>query len=155
MFYPFSKAKEALALYRDFATSIPDEVNTVAALMNSPEEDPLAAIVVCYNGSIEAGEKVLRPLRTFGPPLVDEVTPTPYCKVQTLFDEAFVRSRRYYFKSNFTRNISDEAIATLVANTFAACLTPLAHEADKTAAKCGCRGSTISKDRLHTPNGNS
>jgi FAD/FMN-containing dehydrogenase len=124
VFYPFSKAKEALALYRDFATSIPDEVNTVAALMNSPEGDPLAAIVVCYNGSIEAGEKVLRPLRTFGPPLVDEVTPTPYCKVQTLFDGAFVRSRRYYFKSNFTRNISDEAIATLV-ERFANAPSPL------------------------------
>jgi FAD binding domain/Berberine and berberine like len=112
--YPFAKAKEALALYRDFATSIPDELNTVAALMNSPDGDPLAAVVVCYNGSVEAGERVLRPLRTFGPPLADEVAPMPYCKVQTLFDEAFIRGRRYYFKSNFTRSISDAAIATLV-----------------------------------------
>jgi FAD binding domain/Berberine and berberine like len=112
--YPFAKAKEALALYRDFATSIPDELNTVAALMNSPDGDPLAAVVVCYNGSVEAGERVLRPLRTFGPPLADDVAPMPYCKVQTLFDEAFIRGRRYYFKSNFTRSISDAAIATLV-----------------------------------------
>jgi hypothetical protein len=122
--YPFAKAKEALALYRDFATSIPDEVNTIAALMNSPDGDPLAAIVVCYNGSIEAGEKVLRPLRSFGPPLADEVAPMPYCKAQTLFDEAFLRRRRYYFKSNFTRNISDEAIATLVEH-FATSPSPL------------------------------
>jgi FAD/FMN-containing dehydrogenase len=114
VFYPFAKAKEALALYRDFATSIPDELNTVAALMNSPDRDPLAAVVVCYNGSVEAGERVLRPLRTFGPPLADEVAPMPYCRVQTLFDEAFIRGRRYYFKSNFTRSISDAAIATLV-----------------------------------------
>jgi FAD/FMN-containing dehydrogenase len=124
VFYPFAKAKEALALYRDFATSIPEEVNTVAALMNSPDGDPLAAVVVCYNGSVEAGEKVLRPLRSFGPPLADEVAPTPYCKVQTLFDEAFVRGRRYYFKSNFTRNISDDAIATLV-ERFATAPSPL------------------------------
>jgi hypothetical protein len=40
--------------------------------------------------------------------------PTPYCKVQTLFDEAFIRGRRYYFKSNFTRRIGDEMIDTLV-----------------------------------------
>jgi len=112
--YPFAKAKEALALYRDFATSIPDEANTVAALMNSPDGDPLAAIVVCYNGSLEAGERVLQPLRSFGPPVADEVAPTPYCKAQTFFDEAFVRGRRYYFKSNFIQTISDEAIATLV-----------------------------------------
>ena len=112
--YPFARAKEALALYRDFATSTPDEVNTVAALMTSPDGDPLAAIVVCYNGSLEAGEKALLPIRSFGPPLADEVAPIPYRKVQTLLDEAFVRGRRYYFKSNFTRRISDEVIAVLV-----------------------------------------
>lgn len=38
----------------------------------------------------------------------------PYRQLQTLFDEAFARGRRYYFKSNFTRAISDDAIATLV-----------------------------------------
>jgi FAD/FMN-containing dehydrogenase len=112
--YPFAKAKEALALYRDFAVSIPDEVNTLGALLTSPDGNPVAAIAVCYNGNPEAGEKVLRPVRALGPPLADEIAPTPYCKIQTLFDEAFIRGRRYYFKSNFTRRISDEMIDTLV-----------------------------------------
>jgi FAD/FMN-containing dehydrogenase len=112
--YPFAKAQQALQLYRDFATSIPDEVNTIAALMNSPEGDPLAAVVLSYNGSIEAGEKVFQPLRSFGPPVADLVAPMPYRQLQTLFDEAFARGRRYYFKSNFTCSISDDAIATLV-----------------------------------------
>jgi FAD/FMN-containing dehydrogenase len=122
--YPFALAKETLALYRDFATSTPDEVNTVAALMHSPDGDPLAAIVVCYNGSPDAGEKVLRPIRSFGPPLADEVAQIPYRKVQTLLDDAFVRGRRYYFKSNFTRSISNEAIAVLVEH-FASAPSPL------------------------------
>jgi FAD/FMN-containing dehydrogenase len=112
--YPFTEAQQALQLYRDFATSAPDEVNTIAALMNSPEGDPLAAIVLAYNGSIEAAEKVFQPLRSFGPPVADLVAPMPYRQLQTLFDEAFARGRRYYFKSNFTRSISDEAIASLV-----------------------------------------
>ena len=73
MLYPFARAKETLALYRDFATSTPDEVNTVAALMHSPDGDPLAATAICYNGSPEAGERVLRPIRSFGPPLADEL----------------------------------------------------------------------------------
>jgi hypothetical protein len=38
------------------------------------------------------------PIRTFGPPVADEVAPTPYCKVQTLFEEAFIRGRRYSLK---------------------------------------------------------
>jgi len=112
--YPFAQAQQALQLYRDFATSIPDEVNTIAALMTSPEGDPLAAVVLSYNGSIDAGEKVFQPLRGFGVPVADLVAPMPYRQLQTLFDDAFARGRRYYFKSNFTRAISDDAIATLV-----------------------------------------
>jgi FAD/FMN-containing dehydrogenase len=112
--YPFAQAQQALQLYRDFATSIPDEVNTIAALMNSPEGDPLAAVVLSYIGSIDSGEKVFQPLRGFGVPVADLVAPMPYRQLQTLFDEAFARGRRYYFKSNFTRSISDDAIATLL-----------------------------------------
>jgi hypothetical protein len=48
---------------------------------------------------------------------------------------------------------AEELVA--VANTLAACLTPLAHEADKTAAKCESPSLTMSKGRLHKPNGNS
>jgi FAD/FMN-containing dehydrogenase len=112
--YPFSKAKEALTLYRDFATSIPDEVNTIGGLLASPEGEPVAAIAVCYNGSLEAGEKVLRPVRTFGPPLADHISPVSYRQVQTLLDAATVRGRRYYMKSNMMQGISDGAIDTLV-----------------------------------------
>src|SRR5215813_6516574 len=112
--YPFTKAKEALTFYRDFATAIPDEVNTIGALLTSPDGVPVVAIGVCYNGDLAAGERVLRPLRAFGPPLADEIRPTAYCQVQTLFDAAFVRGQRYYFKSNFMQRISDGAIDTLV-----------------------------------------
>jgi hypothetical protein len=46
------------------------------------------------------------PIRTSGPPVADEVAPTPY------------------FTSNFTRSISDEAIATPV-ERFATAPSPL------------------------------
>src|SRR5215510_568297 len=112
--YPFTKAKEALIFYRDFATAIPDEVNTIGALLTSPDGVPVVAIGVCYNGDLDAGEQVLRPLRAFGPPLADEIRPMAYCQVQTLFDAAFVRGHRYYFKSNFMQKISDGAIDVLI-----------------------------------------
>jgi FAD/FMN-containing dehydrogenase len=112
--YPFSKAKEALTLYRNFATAIPDEVNTIGGLLTSAEGEPVVAIAVCCNGSFEAGEKVLRPLRAFGPPLADHISTMPYCQVQTLLDAATVRGRRYYMKSNMMQGISDDAIDTLV-----------------------------------------
>jgi FAD/FMN-containing dehydrogenase len=112
--YPFTKAKKVLTLYRDFATAILDEVNTVSVLLTSPAGVPVVAIAVCYNGSLDAGEKVLRPLRAFGPALADVISPMAYCQVQTLFDAAMVRGLRYYFKSNFMQRISDGEIDTLI-----------------------------------------
>jgi hypothetical protein len=79
--YPFTKAKEALTVYRDFATAIPDEVNTIGALLTSPDGVPVAAIGVCYNGDLDAGDQVLRPLRAFGPPLADGIRPMAYTQV--------------------------------------------------------------------------
>src|SRR5712691_7619404 len=66
--YSFTKAKEPPTLYIDFATAIPDEVNTIGGLLTSSDGAPVAVIAVCYHGNIEAGERLLRPLRTFGPP---------------------------------------------------------------------------------------
>ena len=112
--HPFTKAKEALAYYRDFAKAIPDEVNTMGGLLTSPDGDLMAVIAVCYNGSLDAGERVLRPLREFGPPVADQIRPMAYREVQTQLDAAAVRGRRYYFKSSFMRSISDDAIDALI-----------------------------------------
>jgi FAD/FMN-containing dehydrogenase len=122
--HPFAKAKEALAFYRDFARAIPDEVNTMGGLLTSPDGDLVVVIAVCYHGSLEAGEKVLRPLREFGPPVADQIRPMAYGEVQTLFDAATVRGRRYYIKSSFMQSIGDGAIETLVAR-FATVPSPL------------------------------
>jgi hypothetical protein len=112
--YPFTKAKEVLTLYRDFVTTIPDEVNTIGALLTTPDGVPVVAIAVCYTGGLEAGARALRPLREFGPPLADQISPMAYCQLQTLLDAATARGARYYNKSNFMQRISDGAIDTLV-----------------------------------------
>jgi len=123
LLHPFAKAKEALAFYRDFAKAVPDEVNTMGGLLTSPDGDLMAVIAVCYNGSLDAGERVLRPLREFGPPVADQISPMTYREVQTQLDAATVRGRRYYIKSSFMRSISDDAIDTLI-DRFANVLSP-------------------------------
>jgi len=112
--YSFERAKEALRFYSDFSRTIPDEVNTIGALLTSPEGAPVVAIAVCYNGPFEQGEAVLRPLREFGQPLADHIAAIPYMAVQTMLDEAFPRGRHYYWKGSFVTDISPELITALV-----------------------------------------
>ena len=121
--HPFERARDVLRLYRDFSGAIPDELNTVGALLTAPEGFRVAAIAVCYNGSLEEGEKVLRPLREFGPPLVDQVGPMPYPVVQSMMDATFPRGRQYYWKASLINRISDGAIDAMIAS-FAAAPSP-------------------------------
>ena len=82
--HPFAQAKEVLRFYRDFSRAIPDELNTVGLLATLPDGVPVIAIAVCYTGAIAAGEEILRPVRVFGPPLVDQIRPMPYPEIQRL-----------------------------------------------------------------------
>jgi FAD/FMN-containing dehydrogenase len=121
--HPFERARDVLRLYSDFSRGIPDEVNTIGALLTAPEGFRVAAIAVCYNGSLEEGEKVLRPLREFGPPLVDQIGPMPYAAVQSMMDATFPRGRRYYWKASLMNRISDDAIDAMI-EYFAAAPSP-------------------------------
>ena len=82
--YPLDGAGEVLRFYRDFTRTAPDELGDLAALTTAPgRRDRSCALVVCYNGAVDEGERVLAPLRAFGPPIADLVEPMPYAAMQT------------------------------------------------------------------------
>jgi FAD/FMN-containing dehydrogenase len=112
--YNMSKAREVLRFFREFSWECPDELSTEASFLTSPDGTPQVAIVVCYCGTVAEGEKVLRPLRTFGTPIADLIRPMPYVEMQSLFDESVPPGRWHYWKSNFVRNVRDDAIEMLV-----------------------------------------
>jgi FAD/FMN-containing dehydrogenase len=115
VFYPAGKAKEVLHFFRDWADKIPDELVIQCASLTMPDAGPVFAIVGCYHGDLSEGEKVLKPLRSFGKPSGDIFGALSYVQMQGLFDPFFPPGRLTYVKSNFVRSLSDEAIETLAA----------------------------------------
>jgi FAD/FMN-containing dehydrogenase len=69
--HPMANAKDVLRFYREYARSAPDELTAFAALMTSPEGAPVVAIIVGYIGPIAEGERLVAPVRKFGPPIAD------------------------------------------------------------------------------------
>jgi FAD/FMN-containing dehydrogenase len=112
--YDLSQAKEVLRFFREFSAGCPDELSTEAAFLTGPDGTRMVAIVVCYCGAVAEGEKVLQPLRTFGAPIADLIRPLPYVEMQSLFDESMPPGRLHYWKANFLRTVSDDAIELLV-----------------------------------------
>jgi FAD/FMN-containing dehydrogenase len=114
--HPIGKAKEVLRFYRDFCRGCPDAVVAAAALMTSPDGDPIAVIVAAHTGDPAEGEKAMAPLRKFGPPLVDTVAPTSYVALNSLFDAAFPYGGVHrYWKSSFLKDLGDDMLDLMIA----------------------------------------
>jgi FAD/FMN-containing dehydrogenase len=114
--HPLEKASAALKFYSKYSLSAPDELSADAFFLTSPDGGPVFAISVCYIGPIGQGERVLEPLRRFGPPLADQVGPVAYTELQAAGDAFFPIGLRYYWKSNFLEEIADDAIEATVSH---------------------------------------
>jgi FAD/FMN-containing dehydrogenase len=112
--HPLENAAAALRFYRQFSAEAPDEVASYAGLLTTPDGMKVLALAAAYIGPVEEGEKALRPLRSFGPPVADLFAPTPYVTHQTLFDASFPAGRRNYEKSTFITDLDETAIDALV-----------------------------------------
>jgi FAD/FMN-containing dehydrogenase len=127
--YTDERAREALRFYRDFAAGAPDELTTIVTLRHAPplpfvparlHGTPVLSIAVCYAGPIGDAERVLAPLRAFGPPAVDAIRPTQYTAHQAMFDATVPHGLHYYWKSHDLSGLSDETIDVMLAHGWAA-----------------------------------
>jgi FAD/FMN-containing dehydrogenase len=116
-----------LRYYRDFIRDAPDELGTVIRFGTAPPfpdipEDlhwrPVVMIGTCYAGSIEEGERVLRPLREFRAPLLDLVGPTPYAEFQRSIDTTVPHGWHYYWKSTHLPELRDDLIDVFAEHAF-------------------------------------
>ncbi|MCI0346081.1 MAG: FAD-binding oxidoreductase, partial [Chloroflexi bacterium] len=112
--HPIDHATDVLRFYREFAPAQPDELTTYAAILTTPDGDPVVALVTCYAGPLEDGERLLAPLRRFGPPVADTIEQIPYTAMQAIMGEGFPPGRLNYWKSGLTREIGDQAIEAIV-----------------------------------------
>ena len=121
--HPLNAARDVLRFYRDFIASTPEEFVCWFVLRQAPplpflpvewHGKEILALAVCYSGKIEDGERVAKPLRSFGRPIADVIAPHPYTGWQTVLDPLLVAGMRNYWKSHDFRELSDGLIDVLV-----------------------------------------
>jgi FAD/FMN-containing dehydrogenase len=122
--HPFAKAKAAFQFYRDFSSATHEQLSTYVVPLTAPNGDKQVVIGVCYDGPIAEGERLIAPVRRFGPPLMDQIRPMAYTELQSLVDGATPPRNQYYDKALFLRELSDEAI-DIVVEHFARVPSPL------------------------------
>ncbi len=112
--HPRTAAGDVIRFHRDFVASAPEELTSYVGLLTAPDGRPVVGLASCYCGDPVEGARVLRPLREFGSPLVDDMKPMPYTGMQGVFGPAFPWGNRNYWKSSFLRELPDVAVHTVV-----------------------------------------
>jgi FAD/FMN-containing dehydrogenase len=126
--WPQSEAPKVLELYRTLCEKAPPELTLVGILRPAPAAPwlpkevhgtPIVAILACYSGRPEDGEKLVAPIKSFGKPVGDVLVRRPYTQVQSLFDATQPKGRRYYWKSEYLPTIEPALCEKVVAHAAA------------------------------------
>jgi FAD/FMN-containing dehydrogenase len=118
-FYPASAAERVLAAFRSFMPSAPDELMAIAIYWSAPQGEPIPqehrgapvmVVVGCWCGPLNQGEEATQSLRRIATPIADLSGTMPYLEAQQLFDPDYPKGLRYYWKSLYLDELSDDAI---------------------------------------------
>ncbi len=110
--HPFAAAPAALDFYRQFTGAAPDEVGVSCGLVHAPDgsAEKIVALPLCHaSQDLQRAEADLKPLRDFGPPVMDTVQSIPYPVINTILDAGFPRGALNYWKSAFLSDLTAEA----------------------------------------------
>jgi FAD/FMN-containing dehydrogenase len=100
IFWPFRKGPEVLRFWRDLILEVPQEHHL----------QKMCVIVWCYTGDVAKADEVFKPIRAFSPPAMDFAGPIPFPVLQSLFDGLYPPGHQWYWKADFVREITDQAI---------------------------------------------
>ncbi|MGH2349328.1 MAG: FAD-binding oxidoreductase [bacterium] len=123
LYFAMDDAGAVLRFYRDFVADAPDELTTIVNLRKAPAVPflpaqlhgrPVVAVLVCFAGQLEQGERLLHPFRRFGRPLLDLIAPKPYLRHQSMFDPTVPHGWHYYWKSLELPPLTDAVIDRIV-----------------------------------------
>jgi hypothetical protein len=125
MVWPLERAAEVMRWWDGIIATAPDDLNGFFAFLKVPPGPPFpeewhaktaCAVVWAYTGPLEQAEEVFKPMRAFGPPVIDFVGPLPQPALQSMFDPLYPTGMQWYWRGDFVQELSDAAIARHVAH---------------------------------------
>ena len=114
--HPAERARDLLQFYNRWVATLPDATTSMVAFITAPplpfipqslHGTAMVAVALCHAGPVEDGERVAKPLVSFGPPAVVHVGPVPYTILQGMFDASAPRGIHSYWKTHYVPELSD------------------------------------------------
>jgi FAD/FMN-containing dehydrogenase len=122
--HPLERAPELVAFYSDFVARNPGTYGGALVFTSAPPAPGIppeavgAPVVVVaaawFDSDLAAGERALRPLREFGPPLVDLIMPMPYSALQSMIDDRNQPGFRNHWSASYTAELPAPLVTDLM-----------------------------------------
>jgi FAD/FMN-containing dehydrogenase len=118
--YELDDAATVLRFYRDYIKDAPRELGGFPAWQIAPplpfipedrHGEPFLIFVACWAGPVDQGEAALAPFHEVAPVVAEMVGPMPYPAINSAFDALVPAGLQHYWKANFVKELTDEAIA--------------------------------------------
>ncbi len=119
MFWPIEKAKETMQFYDKLTKNASNDLYGFFAFLIVPPAAPfpehlwnqkVCGVVWNYTGPIEEAENVFKPIREFGPPILDFVSEIPMPALNGMFDALYPPGMQWYWRAHYMKELTDEAI---------------------------------------------
>ncbi len=118
-FWPLEQAGDVLRWYRHFLPEAREDLYGFFAFLTAPQAPPfpesqygkkLCGISWCYCGPLDQSEEVFRPVHDFSQPVFEHLEAMPYTTLQSKSDGLYPPGLQWYWKGDFVKELSDEAI---------------------------------------------
>ena len=118
--WPLEQAPDVMKWYSEFLKNSSDDLYGFFATLIVPPGPPfpedlhlknVCGVVWCYTGPEDDIDEVFKPIREFGPPIMDGTQSMPFPVLQTAFDALYPPGLQWYWKGDYVEELSDEAIA--------------------------------------------
>ena len=120
--YPLVAIDVVFERYRELVATAPDELSTellvwtIPPVPGLPEEIvglPYVGIAGMYAGPVEEGEAITAPYRDIAGPIADLTHVGAYLDEQSALDPLFADGQRYFWKSLYAKELSDDAVEVI------------------------------------------
>jgi FAD/FMN-containing dehydrogenase len=126
IFWEATHAQTVMRAFREFLPQAPEDLGSFVGLKTVPSMDPFprdhwgkraCAVISSYNGPVAEGEKVMsRLLDAVPPPIFNWMGEMPFPAINALFDPFFPKGLQWYWKGDFVKSLTDEAIDIHIAH---------------------------------------
>jgi FAD/FMN-containing dehydrogenase len=119
IFFELEYIPDVLRFYRDFIASAPEQYGGFPAFQIAPplpfipenrHGEPFIAMVNCWSGPPEQGERLIQEVRSIAPPVAEMIGEMPYPAINSAFDALVPPGLQHYWKANFVTDLTDAMI---------------------------------------------